>query len=200
MIFFRIGPTRLFCSMAFIIRKYFLDFSLLLKSKAEIFLVLVTRARLKFSALSSSPHSCTVTSTVARATAPQLDAFAFANRQSVGANKCDAYVFFTKAHQLSSLVQILPSSSDTKHTNTSSRLTLVAPSQAPCGHLWRRRARIARAHALICDAVLRTERMRLRQEVCRRLQSLQCAAQSSSTSFSPLHRFLLFFVSMCATS
>lgn len=167
--------------MAFIIRKYFLDFSLLLKSKAEIFLVLVTRARLKFSALSSSPHSCTVTSTVARATAPQLDAFAFANRQSVGANKCDAYVFFTKAHQLSSLVQILPSSSDTKHTNTSSRLTR------------RRRARIARAHALICDAVLRTERMRLRQEVCRRLQSLQCAAQSSSTSFSPLHRFLLFF-------
>lgn len=82
----------------------------------------------------------------------------------------------------------------TQNTQTHHHVSHWSPHpRPPCGHLWRRRARIARAHALICDAVLRTERMRLRQEVCRRLQSLQCAAQSSSTSFSPLHRFLLFF-------
>lgn len=82
----------------------------------------------------------------------------------------------------------------TQNTQTHHHVSRWSPHpRPPCGHLWRRRARIARAHALICDAVLRTERMRLRQEVRRRLQSLQCAAQSSSTSFSPLHRFLLFF-------
>lgn len=92
----------------------------------------------------------------------------------------------------------LLSNSDTKHIITSTPCS--DHSSGPSAATWRRRAGTARAHALICDAALKTERIRLRQEVCGRLQSLQCAAQSSS-SFSSLHGFLKgFFFPMCTTS
>lgn len=157
---------------------------------------MVTRARLKFSALSSSPHSCTVTSTVARATPLLLQIV----RASVPINVTPT--FFSP--KLTSSARWFKSSpvAATQNPQTHHHVSRWPPHpRPPCGHLWRRRARIARAHALICDAVLRTERMRLRQEVCRRLQSLQCAAHSHPAPLS-VHctDFFFFFFSMCATS